>query len=110
MSESVADTATFKALNSLITWFVGTISTGAVLTSLTMTLKDFVSLRAGVPLSVTLTVIVFVPGPWASVGVHAIAPVFVLIVRPPGAETRLKLNVLVGMSESVAEADTFKDV
>src|SRR6476646_6988719 len=107
VSESVADAETFSVVSSLITWFAGTVRTGAVLISFTVTVNDFVSLRFGEPLSVTLTVMEFVLGPCVSVGVHEIAPVFGLIVIPVGGETRLKVSVLVGTSESVAEAATF---
>ena len=80
------------------------------MTSFTVSVNDFVSLRFGEPLSVTTTVILFVLGPCASVGVHEMAPVLGLIAIPAGGETRLKVNVLVGMSESVAEAQTFNVV
>ena len=80
------------------------------MTSFTVTVNDFVSLRGGEPLSVTLTVIVLVLGPCASVGVQEIAPLLGLIVIPAGGETRLKVSVLVGISESVAEAETFSVV
>src|SRR6478736_1619768 len=83
---------------------------GAALTSFTVTVKDFESLRFGEPLSVTTTVMLFVLGPCASLGVHEIAPVLGLIVIPAGGERRLKVNVLVGTSESVAEAETFNVV
>ena len=75
---------------------------------MTMTLKDLVSLRLGKPLSVTRTVTVLVLGPCASVGVQEMAPVFVSMVMPPGAAIRLKAKVFVGMSESVAEAETLR--
>ncbi len=78
--------------------------------SVTTTRKVFVALRDGTPLSTTLVVKVFVLGPCASVGVHEIAPVFVLIVMPLGAVTRLKASVFVGTSGSVADAETFNVV
>src|SRR5437762_3336384 len=80
--------------------------TGALFTSLTTTLKDLVSLRGGEPSSVTRTVIVLVLGPCASPGVQLMAPLVGLIVMPPGGASRLKVNVLVGRSESEAEAET----
>src|SRR4051794_29263706 len=107
ISESVAEADTFKAADSLIVWSAGRESTGAELTSFTTTLNDFVSLRGGVPLSVTRTVTVLVLGPCVSVGVHEMAPVFVSIVIPGGEEIRLKTSVLTGISESMAEAETF---
>ena len=47
---------------------------GALFTSVTTTVKLFVALRGGVPLSVARVVIKFVPGPCASEGVHVITP------------------------------------
>ena len=79
---------------------------GALLTSLTVTVNEFVLLNGGEPLSVTTTVIVLTLGPWASVGVQFIAPVLGFMDRPAGGKTRLKVNVLAGISASVAEAET----
>lgn len=81
---------------------------GAVFTSLTVTVKLLVALNAGVPLSVTTTVMMLVDGPCDSVGVQLIAPVPGTIVMPAGGVNRLNASVLAGKSESVAEADTFK--
>src|SRR5690242_16194186 len=83
MSESVADANTSSVLNSFITWFAGTVRTGALFTSVTVTLKEFVALFGGNALSVTIVVSVFVPGPCASVGVHRMIP-FVSMVAPGG--------------------------
>ena len=77
---------------------------------MTVTVKDFVSLRFGEPLSVTATVMVLLLGPCASVGVQEIAPVLGLMVIPTGGEMRLNVRVFVGTSESTAEADTFSAV
>src|SRR5439155_1592791 len=77
-------------------------SAGTLFISLTMTLKLPVSLSGGVPLSVTLTVIINAPGPWASVGVQLSTPVCESRVTPVGADTRLKVSVLGGRSGSVA--------
>src|SRR2546425_8801264 len=77
-------------------------STGATLTSLTTTVKLRLSLSAGVPLSVTLTVITLVLGPCASVGIQVSTPVFASSCTPVGAETRLKVSVLAGTSASAA--------
>src|SRR5207248_8782411 len=68
------------ALNSSIVWLAGTLNTGATFTSRTVTVKLVVALNAGTPLSVTTTVIVFVLGPCASLGVQLIAPLLPLIV------------------------------
>src|SRR5262249_18708291 len=110
MSGSVAEAETLRVVNSLIVWSDGTVRTGGLFTSLTMALNDLVWLRLGDPSSVTRTVTVFVLGPCASVGVQEIAPVFVLMVIPAGAETKLKVKLLAGISGSVAEADTLSVV
>ena len=54
------------------------------------------------PLSVTVTVIMLVLGPWASAGVQVSTPVLVLRFTPGGAAMRLKERVLAGISGSVA--------
>src|SRR5436309_16017370 len=79
---------------------------GALFTSFTVTVKLLVALNAGVPLSVTTTVITLVDGPSASVGVQLIAPVPGSIVMPEGGARRPNASVLAGRSESVAEAET----
>ena len=63
ISASVAEALTFRVVNSLIVWFVGTVRTGGVLTSWTVTVKELVALIGGEPLSVTTTVIKLVLGP-----------------------------------------------
>src|SRR5205807_840795 len=105
-SASVALAVTASALNSSIVWLAGTLSTGATFTSRTVTVKLFVALNAGTPLSVTTTVIVFVLGPCASPGVQLITPLLPLIVIPEGGPTRLNVSVLAGTSASVALAAT----
>src|SRR3989440_10903730 len=70
----------------------------------------FRSLRAGTPLSVTLTLTTFVLGPCASVGVQLIAPLAGLMVMPAGELTKAKVKVLAGRSASVALALTFSVV
>ncbi len=79
-------------------------ATGAMLTSLTVTVISSSSHRTGSPLSQTLTVKVNSPGPCASVGVQVNAPVAGLMLAPSGAPTRLKVRVLAGKSASVAVA------
>ena len=69
-----------------------------------------VALTAGGLLSVTFTKIVFVLGPSDSSGVQEMAPLDELIVIPLGGLTNAKVKVLVGMSGSVAEADTLNAV
>ena len=49
-------------------------STGALFTSLAVTVKVLVALSGGTPLSVATVVKVFVLGPCASVGVQVITP------------------------------------
>src|SRR4051812_27475560 len=105
MSESVAVLVTSKVVPSAMVTSGWTGSTGAMFTSLTVTMKEFVALKEGEPLSVTTTVIVLVLGPWASVGVQVIAPEAGLMDIPEGGESRLKVRLLAGMSESVAEAE-----
>src|SRR5438552_968041 len=77
-------------------------STGAWFDSVTTTLKLLVSLDGGAPLSVTFTVIRFVLGPWASVGVQVRTPVLGFRFTPAGADTRLKVKMLAGRSVSLA--------
>src|SRR5213596_2420349 len=71
-SPSVAVLVTVSVVSSLIVRLVWPVSSGAVFTSLTVTVKELVALRAGVPLSVTLVVNVFVLGTCASLGVQLI--------------------------------------
>src|SRR5213592_4280009 len=87
----------------------GSVSTGGVFTSVTITWKLLVALKLGEPLSKTRTVTVFVLGPCASLGVHVIAPAEDT-VRPVGPDTKAKLSVLAGRSESVAVALTLSAV
>jgi len=54
-SESVADVETFSVASSLIVWSAGTVKTGVLFTSFTVTVKLFVTLNVGVPSSVTAT-------------------------------------------------------
>ena len=53
---------------------LGVTQTGGEFTSLTTMVKLWVALRLGVPLSLTLTVMRLVLGPWASVGVQVKTP------------------------------------
>lgn len=64
-------------------------NTGGWLLSCTITLNVCAALIGGVPLSVTITVIEFVLGPWASVGVHEKIPLDAPIDAPAGALLRL---------------------
>src|SRR6266853_1335453 len=62
--------------------------TGALFTSLTMTVKLLVSLSGGVPLSVTRTVMTLVLGPCISPGVQVRTPVAEFSVIPLGPATK----------------------
>ena len=53
-------------------------------------------------MSLTWTVIRFVPGPSVSVGVQVRRPVLASSITPGGAETRLKVSVSAGTSGSMA--------
>src|SRR5437762_711506 len=77
-------------------------------TSVTVTVKLFVALKAGTPLSVTLTLTTFVLGPCASLGVQLITPLAGLMLMPGGALTSAKVSVLAGRSASVALALTLR--
>src|SRR5206468_8764066 len=87
-------------------WSSTRANTGALLTSLTVTVKLPVSLKAGEPLSVTRTVMRLVLGRCASEGVQLNTPVTESRLTPSGADTRLKVSVLVGRSESAAKLAT----
>ena len=80
---------------------MGTVRTGALLTSFTVTAKEFVALSGGWPLSVTTVVIVLVPGPCASDGVQVITPL-VSIAAPAGGLIIWYVSCKAGMSESPA--------
>src|SRR5438046_7587220 len=102
-SGSVTVFVTTNVLSSLIIWSAGTVSTGARFTSVTTTVKLRESLEGGEPSSVTRTVIKFVLGPCASVGVQVNRPLVALMLAPAGAPGS-KLNVRRSPSGSVAVA------
>src|SRR5213593_2769619 len=77
-------------------------STGALFACVTTTVKLLLSLNAGVPLSLTFTVIRFVLGPWPFVGVHVSTPVVGWRLTPAGPDTKLNVKMLAGTSASVA--------
>src|SRR5919204_96531 len=80
-------------------------STGAWLTSLTVTCTVWLALSAGVLLSVTTTSNEYTPGPCASLGVQVKTPVFGLMAAPGGiVPFRLKVSPDGGVSASVAVA------
>src|SRR5213593_4191390 len=101
-SASLAVFVTVSVLSSAMVRSVGTVSTGALLGSVTTTVKLLVSLDGGAPLSLTRTVIRLVLGPWASVGVQVSTPLLESRFTPAGADTRLNVNVLAGRSASLA--------
>src|SRR5436309_3096981 len=74
-----------KRLPSLTVLLPMATSTGAWLTSLTVTVIDSSAWRLGLPLSVIRTMKVYEPGPWASVGVQLKTPVAALMPAPEGA-------------------------
>ena len=77
---------TVSALSSLIVRAPGAGNTGALFTSLTVTVKVLVALNGGEPLSVTMVVNVLVLGPCASPGVQVMTPLASMLA-PAGGET-----------------------
>src|SRR5258706_15177766 len=82
----------------------GSVSTGDSFTSFTISVKLFVSLNGGVPLSVTRIITGFVLGPCVSVGVHVIAPP-ADTANPAGPLTSAKVSVCAGTSRSEARGE-----
>ena len=85
-SESVAVAVKLTVCPMKFVRFAIGASTGALFTSLTVTVKELVALKAGVPLSVTMVVNVFVLGPCASLGIQLITPL-ALMLAPAGGTT-----------------------
>src|SRR5215468_2833109 len=109
MSESLPVLVTTNVASAVIVRLPCAGSDGALFTSVTTTLKLFVALNVGVPLSVTRVVIVFVLGPCASVGVQVITPELE-IVAPAGAVNKVYVRVFRGKSLSMAVFVTIKVV
>src|SRR5260370_1441781 len=107
-SVSLAVFVTVSVLSSVTVWSVGTVSTGALFASVTTTVKLLVSLDCSTPLSVTFTVIKFVLGPWASVGVQVSTPVLGSRFTPAGADTKLKVKVFAGRAGPPAVCRTVR--
>src|SRR5258706_6770997 len=86
-------------------WLAIGLRVGALFTSFTMMVNVRESLREGEPPSLTRTVMLFVLGPCASLGVQVNKPLLALIDAPDG-EPGSKLNVKVwaGRSGSLAVA------
>src|SRR5579862_1111663 len=99
MSESVAEFVTVIGTEGNTTRLGGVATkVGALFTSLTVTTNEFVTLT--VP-SLTTVVMVYVPGPCASDGVHVMTPLEEITAFVGGA-TKEYVKVFGGMSESVA--------
>ena len=79
--------------------------TGALLTSFTIIVNEFVLLRLGTPSSVTRMKTTYVNGPCASVGAHENRPLLVRLA-PVGIETDENVSVLTGTSTSDAKLVT----
>src|SRR5439155_880234 len=107
---SVPLAPTLSPYTTLFRSSAGTLNTGARFTSVTVTVKLFVTLKAGTPLSVTLTLTTFVLGPCASLGVQLIAPLAGLILRSEERRVGKEFSVLGGRSAFVALAVTLRGV
>src|SRR5580692_6910670 len=101
MSESVAVLVTSSGVNPTIVKLVCAGSTGTLFRSLTTTVKLFVALRLGLPLSLTTVVIRLVEGACAWVGVQVITPL-ALIDALAGPLSSAYASVNGGMSDSLA--------
>src|SRR5580704_118035 len=95
MSESVAVFVTTSGVRPTMVRLVCAGSTGGLFKSLTTTVKLFVALRDGDPLSVTTVVITLVEGACASVGVQVMTPL-VSMLALAGALTSMYVSVGVG--------------
>jgi len=84
-SASVAAAVKLSVPPSAIVLLARAASTGASFTSLTIMVKVRLSVAGVGASSVTRTVIVFVLGPWASVGVQVKTPVAGFRLAPAGA-------------------------
>src|SRR5581483_3297694 len=76
-SKSVAVFVTTRLAKPAVVRLPWAGNTGAVFTSFTVTVKLLVALRP--PLSLTTVVIVFIPGPCASFGVHVMTPLALIV-------------------------------
>src|SRR5205814_1051631 len=101
-SASLAVFAAVSVPSSEMVWSSGTVSTCTLFPYTTLFRSLLVSLDCGTPLSLTRTVIRFVLGPWASVGVQVSTPLLESRFTPAGADTRLNVNVFAGRSASLA--------
>src|SRR5687767_7369559 len=78
-----------------------TFMSGAVLISLTITVKRFVVLKGGVPLSAAITTRLLMPGPWVSSGLQEKIPDG-LMALPAGGFNRISDSWSPGRSMSLA--------
>src|SRR3989442_14883571 len=102
LSGSVAEFVTLNSDPAKATWSAIDANSGGLFTSSTTTVKLTKALSGGVPSSATLTTIIFVLGPCASVGVQVKTPVFGFRLTPVGADAKLNVSRLAGRSASVA--------
>src|SRR6185503_8084012 len=99
-SPSVALTVKLTGTPDSTVRLAGTVRAGGWFTSITRTVKRFVALKGGEPLSRTTIVMVFVPGPWASVGCQVKMPLLGPIVAPTGGVSSEKVCWSLGRSGS----------
>src|ERR1035437_2773271 len=100
MLDSVAVLVTVSKVSSLTFVCAMAVNAGAIFTSTTTTVKLLVALNGGVPLSVAITVTVFVDVLCVWDGVHEMMPLLELMLMPPGAEPKLEVKVCGGVSRS----------
>ena len=100
--DSVAALVTVSNVNSLTLVCAAAGSAGATFTSSTTTLKLLVMLNGGVPLSVTTTATVSVPGLWVCAGVQVKMPLLAPIFIPGNGDKRLNDSAWDGTSRSLA--------
>src|SRR6266478_997652 len=100
-SPSLAELVRTSVLPAWIVRSATWASTGALLTSLTKILNDLELLMGGEPLSVTLIVQSYKPGPCASVGIQLKTPLVAFMLAPGGPKSRLKESALPSGSVAV---------
>lgn len=93
MSASDAEFVNVSKTASVTVTFEIVVNDGAEFTSFTIAVNDWVALKLGEPLSVTMTLMSFVLGPCASDGVQLNTPFVGLIVAPAGEFPRLNARV-----------------
>jgi hypothetical protein len=103
-SASVAVAVNVTATPAVVVLFPMGATTGATLTSFTVTMMVSAALNGGSPLSVARIVMGKEPGPSVSVGVHENAPLRALMVAPAGAPGSRENAIVSPKSGSVAVA------